>query len=176
MGVFPTSIKGAAYALLLSEESGDRCLPVVIGEAECQSITNALKNVPTEQPMTHDLFVSFMLAAFSSLKSVLIYKFEEGIFYSKATFAISQSENLVTLDARTSDAVTLALKFSAPIYALPEVLDEAGVVFDEKIVMNKEAINPDESIELLTERLQAAVDAENYELASFLRDKINKKK
>jgi len=176
MGVFPASIKGAAYALLLSEESGNRCLPVVIAEAECQAITNALKNVPTEQPMTHDLFVSFMLAAFSSLKSVLIYKFEDGIFYSKATFFVSQNDSLVTLDARTSDAVTLALKFNAPIYALPKVLDKAGVVFDEKVVMSKEAVTPGESIELLTERLQAAVDAENYELASFLRDKINKKK
>ena len=176
-GLTYSHVPSGAYILLLGEETGNRKLPVIIGELETESIANVLKGVESKRPQTHDLFASFVLASFSSLKSALIYKFEEGIFYAKVNFVTLNEEEIITLECRTSDAVALALRFNAPIYTTEEVLEAAGVEFGEGEDLDGVTITDEpETIEALTESLQKAIDEENYEQASYLRDKINQKK
>ena len=173
IGLTFSQVQSGAYALLLGEEKGLRKLPVIVGALEAQSIAAALEGLEAPRPQTHDLFSYFVKAVRYELDYALIYKFESGIFYSKVVF-ISGGERII-LDARTSDAVALALRLDASIYALPEILDVAGIVFEEETETLEKEKDETTSLESLNEQLRKAVEDENYELASRLRDEINKK-
>ena len=174
------------YTLFLGEEGGERRLPIVIREHEAQAMASILNDVEMTQPFIHDLFTTYIFTTSdNSLTDVLIYKFEEGVFYSKLTFATVFGDDFLTLESRISDAVAMALRFDAPIYATDEVLEAAGVVFGEEIEVLPDGVVAvgcdvvDRELDLskpLTERLQEAIEDENYELASFLRDEIKKRK
>ena len=173
LGLTFSQSQSGAYALLLGEEIGKRRIPVIVGILEAQSIATVLEGVDSPRPLTHDLFATFINAVKWQLQDVLIYKFEGGIFYSKVTF-LNGTEPLI-LDARTSDAVALALRLKAPIYVTEQVMNIAGIIFDDDMEILD--INTDEnSIENLQERLQQAIEEEDYELASRLRDEIKSKK
>ena len=160
-----------AYALLLQEKDGKRRLPVIIGSVEAQAIAFKLKNFNAPRPFTHDLFVSLAGEFGARLKEVLIYKVVEGVFYSYLFF--ESKDRTFRLDARTSDAVALALRFDCPIYATEEILRsesiraEEGGAFSVPITVV--------GIPVLKEALAKAVAEENYELASQLRDEIRKR-
>jgi uncharacterized protein len=179
-----------AYALRLREENGNRELPIVIGGFEAQSIAVALdkKNTPP-RPLTHDLFKNFATAFEIHLKEVLISKLVDGVFH--ATLVCEQQGKVIEIDARTSDAVALAIRFQAEIYTTSAILEQAGVVLDDEYITPatraamaaKEAPMPEstsgsyanQTLEELYDLLDLAVDDEDYELAARIRDEISKR-
>lgn len=126
LGLSYSQLQSGAYAIILAEHGGPRRIPVVIGAAEAQSIAIALEGIRTPRPLTHDLFVSFAQAFGVKLTRVFIYRFEDGIFSSELTF--TDGTRTVTVDARTSDAIAIALRAKAPIYTTPEIIEETGFV------------------------------------------------
>jgi len=176
--------QSGAYVLVLIEENGSRKLPIVIGSAEAQAIAIALEGMSPPRPLTHDLFVNFSSAFNINLDEVLITKLEEGIFYSE--LICDSLANRVKIDSRTSDAVALAIRFKCPIYADEEVLKHAGIsssayssadisVEKEIIPEKKDTELESKSIEDLKEMLTEAINNEEYENASKIRDEINKR-
>lgn len=135
LGLSYSQLQNGAYVLLLCQDNSPYRIPVVIGAAEAQSIAISLENIRTPRPLTHDLFVSFAHAFGVKLKDVFIYRFEDGIFSSELTF--SDGERQIVLDARTSDAIALALRTGTPIYTTQEIIEQTGFIIDT------EALNTD---------------------------------
>lgn len=171
------------YGLVLSEELGRRRLMVIVGTPEAQSIAFELQHSMPPRPLTHDLFRTFINKFKISLTEALIYKYENGVFFSQLTF--EQSGNIVQVESRTSDAVAIALRTNSPIYTTEGIMRELAVVFDEnENVLSsppQRSVSADapeieeDTVEELKLKLQAAIDDENYELASILRDEISRK-
>lgn len=178
-GLSYSQTQSGAYALVLGEEEGVRRLPVIIGGFEAQSIAIALeKEVEPPRPLTHDLFCSFAENLQATLKEVLIHDLKEGVFYSILVFEFQGKD--IVLDARTSDAVALAIRFKAPIYTYNKILEKAGVVIDEKPSRTSQtssshtnAPSPTKSLEELQKDMEEAVRNEDYEKAARLRDAID---
>lgn len=186
-GLSYSQASSGAYALILGEVDGKRRLPIVIGGAEAQSIAMELEKIKPARPLTHDLFKSFADAFNIKLLEVIIYKFSEGVFYSKLLCASDNIE--MSIDSRTSDAVALAIRFGSDIFTVAEVMNDAAIVIEEETEQEEAATeeneeeqvsdeNPLESLSLaaLDEELQKAVAEENYERASNIRDEINRRK
>lgn len=155
-------------------------LPIIIGEAEAQSIAIALEGFQNKRPFTHDLFKSFATTFDINIKEVIVNNFKEGIFYSEL-HCIKDDEEYI-LDARTSDAVALAIRFKCPIFTYQNILNEVGIIIDDDDIANEideEDYTGDydryESWELES-LLKDAVENEDYATASILRDEINKRK
>lgn len=169
MGLSCSQLHEGAYALLLAEESGPRRIPVVIGESEAQSIALALERIVTPRPLTHDLFVTFAHAFGVRLTDVFISRFEDGIFYSQLTFQ-DESGHTVTTDARTSDAVALAIRTHTPIYTTEEVLEQTGFVLQDSAltpVSDAEDLEQDEDYDDIQEDIDsyhAEPRLENYSI------------
>lgn len=115
--------------LLLRDEGGRRVLPLIVGALEASSIALAVENIPRRRPLTHDLIISLLETFDASLKSVLIDDVRDDTFYAQLTLAVGDEEKEV--DARPSDAIALAARTGAPIYALEKVLLLAGVSEEE---------------------------------------------
>lgn len=200
-GISYSQTQNGAYALILSEEDGDRKLPIVIGAFEAQSIAIALeKEIMPPRPLTHDLFKNFADRFSIVVKQVIIHKLVDGVFYSSIIAENKEHEEII--DARTSDAIALALRFQAPIFTYKDILDKAGVYLKQSdIPKEKEITKKEEQIfeRLLTETdkesskkvtenytkytlkelhtlLEEAVANEAYEKAASLRDEISKRK
>ena len=167
--------KSRSYAVILEEIEGTRCLPVVIGSFEAQSIALAIESVETPRPLTHDLICDFILAMDVSLKSVNISTLNDGVYFSEIKFD-SDGKGEQNLDARPSDAIAVALRMQIPIFVSKKVFDQSSVDEDtllkEKHNRNKNIMKI--SILELKEKLDIAIIKEKYELAAILRDKINK--
>lgn len=170
-----------AYALILDEVGGARKLPVIIGEFEAQSIAVALDDdIQLQRPFTHDLFRNFSARFEIRIKRVIIQKLVDGVFYSSLICERDQIEEII--DSRTSDAISLALRFHAPIFAHENVLEKAAVVIDDES-LDKQTTNETKqtddiqhlSIDELQARIQKALKKEEYELAVKLRDEIAKR-
>lgn len=129
LGLSYSQLQNGAYALLLAQTDGPYRIPVVIGAAEAQSIAICLEGIRTPRPLTHDLFVSFAHAFGVKLREVFIYRFEDGIFSSELTF--SDGERQIALDARTSDAIAIAIRTQTPIYTTRDILEETGFIIEE---------------------------------------------
>lgn len=142
MGISFNQIHNEAYALILAQDNGPYRLPVVIGTTEAQSIAATLQGITPPRPMTHDLFVSFAHAFGVVLRYVFIYKFESGIFSSEVVF--SDGEREISLDARTSDAVAIAVRTDAPIFTTPEILKEVGFIMKEDPSVGEDGEESDE--------------------------------
>ena len=173
--------QSGAYALILDEVDGERKLPVIIGEFEAQSIAVALDDdIQLQRPFTHDLFRNFSTRFEIHIKRVIIQKLVDGVFYSSLICERDQIEEII--DSRTSDAISLALRFHAPIFAHENVLEKAAVVIDDKS-LDKQTVNETKetddiqhlSVDELQERIQKALKKEEYELAVKLRDEISKR-
>lgn len=181
MGLSYTQMQNGAYALLLEQIDGPYRIPVVIGAPEAQSIAIALEGIITPRPLTHDLFSTFAHAFGVQLTRVFIYRFEDGIFSSELTF--SDGERTITLDARTSDAVALAMRTHSPIFTTPEILDETGFIIHdpEEAHESESADSGDEpsgslSVEALELELQRLIDNEDYEEAARINRIIQQRK
>lgn len=167
-----------AYAMLLGEVSGERQLPIIIGPAEAQSTALCLKGVKTPRPLTHELFTTCLNVLGSAVLRVLIYKAKEGVFYSY--IYLRKEEEIIRIDARTSDAVALAVRADAPIYIYESILDQECLRMNPGEVRDAddESDEKPEPIPLsaLEEELNKAIKEENYELAARLRDEIQRQK
>jgi len=181
LGLSYSQTQSGAYALVLSEEEGERRIPIIIGGVEAQSIAIKLEGLEPPRPLTHDLFLNFSKTFGIEIIEVIVYKLEEGIFYSE--LVCKKGEEIVNIDSRTSDAVALALRFSCPIYTYEEIIDKAGIVldFDKKEEEEKATLTarPDgtkystKTTDELKALLQEAIEDEDYERASNIRDEIN---
>mgnify|MGYP003589380205 FL=1 len=173
------------YGLVLSETEGNRRFSVMIGEPEAQSIALKLNGKKPPRPHTHDLIFNLLNLYGSKLEKVLIYNMVNDVFYSE--LHIKNGENSFVLDARTSDAVALAVRSDSPIYIKSEIIDIVGTVIDsepEADVFDKDEVDAEEltndeldllSLEDLNEILNMAVKEEKYELAVNIRDAIKRK-
>ena len=171
--------QNGAYALILEEIDGKRKLPIVIGGFEAQSIAIALdKEIQPPRPLTHDLFKNFANNYDIKIKQVIIHKLIDGIFFSSVICERNKEEEI--FDARTSDAIALALRFESPIYTYDKILDKAGIIL-KKEIKDKKQKKFDESfkgfsIKQLNKKISKAIEEEDYELAAKLRDEINQRK
>lgn len=183
-GLSYSQTQSGAYALVLVETGGKRQLPIIIGSFEAQAIAIELEKMTPTRPLTHDLFKSFAQSFSIQVNEVVIYNLNEGIFYAKL---ICEKDGLITeIDARTSDAIAIGIRFNATIYTFESILSNAGVLLDENEfdVPKLEEAGVDEietnsflnlSIEELTDQLNEALENEAYEIASKIRDEIKKR-
>lgn len=158
-----------AFAMLLGEVDGERQLPIIIGPAEAQATALYLKGVKTPRPLTHDLFITSLTVLGASLIRVLIYKAKDGIFYSY--IYLKKDNEIIRIDARTSDAIALAVRADCPILIYESILEQERLHLSGEERTRSGQIN-DEGISL-EEALQQAIKEENYELAARIRDQIN---
>ncbi len=185
-GLSYSQTQTGAYALVLGEEKGERRLPIIIGGFEAQSIAIALeKDVNPPRPLTHDLFKHFADGFGVTLKEVVIHKLQDGVFFS--ILVCKKKDEEVILDARTSDAVALAIRFGCPIFTFPEILDKAGVILKESNDPKKSSapatVEPvpatsnlaEKNLEELHKLMDEAVKEEDYEKAARIRDEIDKR-
>lgn len=196
LGISYSQTQSGAYALVLSEEDGNRRIPIIVGGFEAQAIAIELEGLAPPRPLTHDLFKNFAESYSIKIIEVNIHKLEDGVFF--ANILCDNGGQRITLDARTSDAIALALRFSCPIYTTETIVEKAGIVLDfEK---GNEIENPDippekdidiksedpkkgtvksdlssHSMEELKTMLSNAVANEDYEKASVIRDEINRR-
>lgn len=189
VGLSYSQTQSGAYALVLGESTGSRRLPIIIGGFEAQAIAIELEKMTPTRPLTHDLFKAFSETFSIEVTEILIYNLVEGIFYAK--LVCSDGTREVEIDARTSDAIALAVRFNCPIYTYEFILKSAGIVLDDETLPGAEpTTTPVEEIsspvtegeyqskstEELKNLLQTALDDEQYELASKIRDEINNRK
>ena len=137
-GISYSQTQNGAYALILSEQEGDRQLPIVIGAAEAQSIAIALeKEIQPPRPLTHDLLKNVAQDFDIQVKQVIIHKLIDGIFYSSLICERDGLEKII--DSRTSDAIAIALRFNAPIFTYKNILEKAGVDLESEEKGGKKA-------------------------------------
>ena len=193
-GISYSQTQTGAYALVLTETTGNRTLPIIIGAFEAQSIAIALeKEIKPPRPLTHDLFKTFSERFQINIIQVIIHKLVDGVFFSSLVCERDGLEEII--DARTSDAIALATRFNAPIYTYETILEKAGIFLKleaEDIVNDTGEIELDEllnepghtkensplnrmSLQELNNQLQLAIDQEDYETAAHLRDEISKR-
>ena len=197
-GISYSQTQNGAYALILSEENGDQKLPIVIGAFEAQSIAIALeKEIMPPRPLTHDLFKTFAKRYDIAVKQVIIHKLLDGVFYSSIICEREGIEEII--DARTSDAIALALRFDAPIFTYKNILDKAGIKSEtapnkndlskkaaivieqlltsdnkESVISTREDFSK-HSLKQLKKMLEEAVNNEEYEKAVSIRDEVSKR-
>ncbi|WP_396181588.1 bifunctional nuclease domain-containing protein [Flavobacterium sp.] len=194
-GISYSQTQNGAYALILNEVDGDRQLPIVIGAFEAQSIAIALeKEITPPRPLTHDLFKTIADKYEIVITQVIIHKLVDGVFYSSIVCERDAKEEII--DARTSDAIALALRFNAPIFTYKNILDKAGIFLnknkqesysdemnDDDILSDPEVFSEEEveniyskfSIQELHDMLEEAIQNEDYEKAALIKDEIDKK-
>lgn len=160
-----------AFAMLLQEVDGERQLPIIIGPAEAQAITFKLNNIKPIRPLTHDLFTSTLTLFDIRLSEVLIYKAQDGVFYSHIFF--KKGEETVQIDSRSSDAIALAVRFNAPIYIFDSILEKECITLEGSSRPDDDSNSlKNKNLKDLKNNLAQAIKEENYELASILRDEI----
>jgi len=184
-GMSFSQVQSGAYALILGEIWRKRRLPIIIGSAEAQAIAIELEKMKPARPLTHDLFKTFAETFGVRVIEVFINKFIEGVFH--AVLVCDDGHNIVEIDSRTSDAVALALRFNCPIYTTEEILDAAGIVIDENALIEEEhshEAGEEENLlgweaysdEELEQMMQEAIENEDYERASKIRDELKRRK
>lgn len=184
VGMSYSQSQSGAYALILGEVKGNRRLPIIIGGFEAQAIAVELEKMKPTRPLTHDLFKSFADTYLVQIKEVIIDQFKQGVFHAKLVCVQNKVETLI--DSRTSDAVALAIRFKCPIFTYEKILSEAGMLMDENANSPTDLIDSEEatsapafeehSLSELEEMLEKAVEQEDYEKASMIRDEIRKRK
>ncbi|MFO8129870.1 MAG: bifunctional nuclease family protein [Bacteroidales bacterium] len=185
IGMSYSQSQSGAYALILGEKNGKRRLPIIIGGFEAQAIAVELEKMKPSRPLTHDLFKNFADHYDVVINEVIIDKFLEGVFFAKLICTRDNQES--ELDARTSDAVALAIRFNCPVYTYEKIMSEAGIIMDEKAISEgsgeikktkeqKKGEFAHYTKKELKELLNKAVEKEEYEKASRIRDEINGRK
>lgn len=192
IGLSYAQTQNGTYALVLGEIKGKRRLPIIIGSFEAQAIAIELEKIQHSRPLTHDLFKTFADSFDITITETIIYNLVEGIFYAK--LICDKDGKALEIDARTSDAVALAIRFNCPIYTYEFILSAAGIVLEEseeqetvdfkiedKIFTDEPGEMPSSdnlsnlSIKKMKQLLKVAIGVEDYEMASALRDEIDKR-
>lgn len=191
IGLSYSQTQSGAYALVLGEVNGRRRLPIIIGGFEAQAIAIEIEKMTPSRPLTHDLFKSFADTFDITIEEILIYNLVDGIFFAK--LICNDDGRIVEIDARTSDAIAIAVRFNCPIYTYEFILSSAGIIIegndfaflenmdsDSKDIGSKEKDSPISystfSDEELKEKLHQALDDEAYEKAAKIRDEISRRK
>lgn len=191
VGLSYSQTQSGAYALVLGEVNGRRRLPIIIGSFEAQAIAIEIEKMTPSRPLTHDLFKSFAQAYNIQIQEIIIYNLVDGIFYSK--LVCSDGKKNIEIDARTSDAIAMAVRFDCPILTYEFILSTAGIVIEGNDFVYLENMNeqPEEknsasvtaagnyasvSEDELKTMLQEALNDEAYEKAAKIRDELNKRK
>ena len=179
-----------AFVLIMHEVETDLKLPIVIGTFEAQSIALELeKSLVPPRPLTHDLFKIFADTFSIQIKRVVIYKLEEGIFYYN--ILCIQNGQEYTIEARTSDAIAIALRCNAPIYTYRDIIQRAGIYIpllndEPSNTISPSLDNVDEedssrnrytkyALPELKTMLNDCIENEDYEMAALIRDEISKR-
>lgn len=187
-GITYSQSQTGAYLLILEDKEGKRQLPIVIGSTEAQSIAIAMENIKPPRPLTHDLFKNFCDTFNIHIIEVIITRISNGVFF--AHLVCDDGKTQIEIDSRTSDAVSLALRFKSPIYATESVMKTARPVEnlpqeeineddnpEKPLIEEQESISyKDLNLEELQQILQEAIDNEEFEKASKIRDEIKKRK
>lgn len=193
VGLSYSQTQSGAYALVLSEKEGSRRLPIIIGGFEAQSIAIELENMKPSRPLTHDLFKTFADSFKIKIVEVIIYNLIEGVFYAK--LICDREGETVELDARTSDAIAIGIRNECAVYTYEHILSSAGIQLEEEMdetanievgesvstegeTKGKEADSNELgslAIDELKKLLEEAIDQEDYERASEIRDEIKKR-
>jgi bifunctional DNase/RNase len=190
VGLSYSQTQSGAYALVLGEKNGRRRLPIIIGPTEAQAIAIEIEKMTPARPLTHDLFKSFAQAYNITIQEIVIYNLIEGIFY--AHLICSDGKRIVEIDARTSDAIAMAVRFNCPIYTYEFILSTAGIVIEGNDFVYLENIKEGNEEKLVTTpatgsyaslstdelktRLRDALQEEAYEKAAKIRDELNRRK
>ena len=193
VGLSYSQTQSGAYALVLGEVSGRRRLPIIIGSFEAQAIAIEIEKMTPSRPLTHDLFKSLGEAYNIKIQEIVIYNLVDGIFYSK--LICTDGKKTVEIDARTSDAIAVAVRFDCPIYTFEFILSTAGIVIEGNDFVYLENINETKeekttttasattaggfaalSTDELRTKLQEALAEESYEKAAKIRDELNRRK
>jgi len=193
VGLSYSQTQSGAYALVLGEVNGRRRLPIIIGAFEAQAIAIEIEKMTPTRPLTHDLFKTFAQAYHIEIQEIIIYNLVDGVFFAK--LICSDGETTQEIDARTSDAIALAVRFNAIIYTYEFILSSAGIVIegnDFLFLENMESIAKEQSsedmptsipvsgyqsltVEELQQKLEEALAEEAYEKAARIRDELNKR-
>ena len=193
VGLSDSQTQSGAYALVLGEVNGRRRLPIIIGAFEAQAIAIEIEKMTPSRPLTHDLFKTFAQTYDIQIQEILIYNLVEGVFFAK--LVCTDGTTTHEIDARTSDAIALAVRFNASIYTYEFILSSAGIVIegnDFLFLENIDNITKEQgtedintsipgsgykslSIEELQQKLQEAIAEEAYEKAARIRDEISKR-
>ena len=175
-----------AYVLILGDKNSQRRLPIVIGNAEAESIAVGIEKHKNGRPHTHDLFLRFAHEFGIEIMEVVINRFRDGVYY--AMLVCKQGDDLTMVDARPSDAIAIAVRMGCEIYAYESVMEEAGIIMGD---LEKQEDEPEGDpinigakkasldlldLEALEDLLQEAIDNEDYQKAAEIRDEINRRK
>lgn len=189
VGLSYSQTQSGAYALVLGEVNGRRRLPIIIGSFEAQAIAIEIEKMTPSRPLTHDLFKNFAQAYNITIQEIIIYNLVDGIFYSK--LICSDGKKVIEIDARTSDAIAMAVRFDCAIYTYEFILSTAGIVIEgndfvylenmsdaaeEKAVTAATTGFASLSVDELKTKLQEALTEEAYEKAAKIRDELNRRK
>ena len=193
-GISYSQAQSGAYALILTEAEGNRSLPVIIGAFEAQSIAIGLeREINPPRPITHDLMAQCFDRFKIRVKQIIIHKLVDGVFYSSLICERDEIEEIV--DARTSDAVALSIRFDAPIFTYENILAKAGFTEgaktdgtgkeDENWIKNFiQEQDPEKNVmgnlpkvdtTELKKLLEKLVKKEDYESAAKVRDELSKR-
>lgn len=188
VGLSYSQTQSGAYALVLGEVNGRRRLPIIIGGFEAQAIAIEIEKMTPSRPLTHDLFKSLSEAYNINIQEVIIYNLVDGIFYAK--LMCNDGKKVSEIDARTSDAIALAVRFDCPIYTYEFILATAGIVIEgnEFVFLENIEAQPEEktpaaalsysslSEDELKAKLKEALTDEAYERAAKIRDELSKRR
>lgn len=190
VGLSYSQTQAGAYALVLGEVNGRRRLPIIIGGFEAQAIAIEIEKMTPSRPLTHDLFRSLSDAYNITIQEVIIYNLVDGIFFAK--LICTDGNKVVEIDARTSDAIALAVRFDCIIYTYEFILASAGIVMEGndfvflENIENKDDANvgvsssnagfANYSDTELKDLLKTALEEEAYEKAARIRDELGKRK
>lgn len=191
VGLSYSQTQSGAYALVLGEVSGRRRLPIIIGGFEAQAIAIEIEKMSPSRPLTHDLFKSLTIHFNVVIEEVIIYNLVDGIFFAK--LICNDGKKTAEIDARTSDAIALAVRYQCPIYTYEFILASAGIMIEGTDFAFLENIEPSDEAEgvsipgnissglasyteaELREMMDKALEEENYEKAARIRDEISKR-
>lgn len=194
VGLSYSQTQSGAYALVLGEVSGRRRLPIIIGGFEAQAIAIEIEKMSPSRPLTHDLFKSLSVHFNIVVDEVIIYNLVDGIFFAK--LICTDGKKTVEIDARTSDAIALAVRYQCNIYTYEFILASAGIMIEGTDFAFLENIEPNEDKDIagnssvnaanqsgygsyseseLREMLNKALEDENYEKAARIRDELSKR-
>lgn len=165
------------FALILEENNGFRRLPIIIGPFEAQAIAIAIERMKPNRPLTHDLFKNTLVEAGVVITEVIISDLVDGVFHSKL-IGLKADGSPLKIDARTSDAIAMAVRFECPIHTTEKIMDEAAIVLDSpsKAFTNKRGSLVEYSLEELERLLAKVLEKEDYQSAIKIREAIKKKK
>ncbi len=187
LGLSPSPSSPGAYALILKEVSGERRLPIIIGQFEAQAIALELEGIKPPRPLTHDLVKNVLDSLGTTLSDVVVSELRDGTFFAR----LNVEGNSVNheIDARPSDAIAIAIRFGVPIYVSEAVMEEASTMpeaeeGEQQIESEGEhpkksrektpAYTKESKMEQLQKELTDAVGREDYERAAKLRDEIRR--